>query len=118
MSRDFDFWKYQKGIYLDTQSIYEQLCDGEYVEGLEELPIDEIIEKISQQFKDWSRLDKINWESEDKGSFQIFTTSQFVRVDVYGNMLGEDINKFIDIMLEYQCPLYDPQINERFDERF
>ena len=40
MSYDLDFWKYQDGVYLDNQTVYEKACcDGERVEGLEELPI-------------------------------------------------------------------------------
>ena len=42
------------------------------------------------------------------------TTPQFVRIDCYG-MKGEDMNKFIDILDEYGCPLYDSQVGERFD---
>lgn len=44
-----------------------------------------------------------------KGTFQIMTTPQFVRME------GEDMNKFIDTLDEYGCPLYDPQVGERFD---
>ena len=43
------------------------------------------------------------------------TTSQSVMIDCYG-MDGEDMNKFIDILFEYGCPLYDPQVGERYDD--
>lgn len=36
-------------------------------------------------------------------------------IDCYG-MDGEDMNKFIDILFEYGCPLYDPQVGERYDD--
>jgi hypothetical protein len=58
-------------------------------------------------------LDTQTWQGAN-GSFQIYTTSQFFRIDCYG-MDGEDINKFIDVGAEFDCPLYDPQVNQRFD---
>lgn len=115
MSVDLDFWKYKKGIYLDNDEVYAKACcNGEIVDGLEELPIKEIIEKVSGVFNNWTALDEENYEKVGRGSFSIFTTSQIVRFDCYG-MAGEDMNLLIDIMLEYDCPLFDPQISERFD---
>ena len=118
MSMDYSFWKYKDGIYLDNQKIYEALSNGDYVDGLEEIPINVILDKVAQTFTDYKHdeFDKSSWESETKGSFMTFTTPQFFRVDVYGQMPQENINKFIDIMLELDCPLYDPQINVRFDD--
>mgnify|MGYP001816391924 CR=1 FL=1 len=65
--------------------------------------------RIESAFSEgWEKLDDFNWETE-KGAFQIFTTHQFFRVDCYG-MNGEDMNKFIDVANEFDCPLYDPQV--------
>ena len=59
MSYDLDFWKYQDGVYLDNQTVYEKACcDGERVEGLEKLPIGQIRQRIA----DWQRLDGDNYE--------------------------------------------------------
>lgn len=52
-------------------------------------------------------------KKEGHGAFQIFTTSQIVRFDCYG-MQGADMNILIDILLDFGCPLYDPQISTRF----
>ena len=115
MSYDLDFWKYKKDVYLDNQSVYEQLCEEETIDGLEDLPIEKIVGDIADAFKNWERVADDSWENKTgKGSFQIMTTPQFVRIDCYG-MDGEDMNKFIDVMLEYDCPLYDPQVPQRFD---
>ena len=113
MARDLNFWKYKENIYLDNQEVYEKLSDGDYVEGLETLPIQQILRDIEVTFKDWKKESECNYQGEH-GAFQIFTTEQFVRFDCY-NMHNDDLNKLIDVLLKYKCPLFDPQISERFD---
>ena len=41
-------------------------------------------------------------------------TDQIVRVDCYG-MTEYSMNKVIDILDKYNCPLYDSTIDVRFD---
>lgn len=116
MSVDLDFWKYKKDVKEDNQMVYEKACcDGMELDILEILPIEDIRNRISVVFKDWTVLDKNNYEKDGYGAFSIFTTSQIVRFDCYG-MYGNDMNLLMDIMLEYGCPLYDPQISVRFDK--
>lgn len=114
MSYDLNFWKQRPGVELDPQSIYERLSDGSQVDGLEDLPIGSIVERIAAEFAHgWERLGQQDWDSS-RGSFQIFTTPQFFRIDCYG-MEGEDMNRFIDIAQEFGCPLFDPQTGVRYD---
>lgn len=115
MSYDLNFWKLKRPTDGTNQEIYERLSDGEKVDGLEELPITKINIQINKEFKTakWTQLDELNWESE-KGSFQIFTTPQFYRVDCYG-MAGEDMNKIIEILAKFDCPLFDPQTGVRYE---
>ena len=116
MGMNYNFWKYKDGVFLDNQKTYEALSSGDYVDGLEELPINAILDKVAQAFTDYKQdgFDKSSWESETKGSFQTYTTPQIFRVDIYGKMPRENIDKFIGIMSEFNCPLYDPQINQWF----
>ncbi|PKV11467.1 hypothetical protein [Xanthomonas prunicola] len=115
MSYDLDFWKYKPGISLDHPFVYERLTEGEHVEGLEELPIEMMLSRLEELFSDgWAQSDVLHYESDDRGVFQIFTTAQFFRVDCYG-MSGEDMNRFIDLGKEFGCPLYDPQVETRYD---
>lgn len=114
MSYDLDFWKQPPGSVFDPQATYERLSSGESVEGLLNLPIEMIMQKIAETFHDWVRLDDATWESAKRGSFQVYTTPQFLRVDCYG-MDGEDMNTLIDIAHDFGCPLYDPQVGTRFD---
>ena len=115
MSMDLNFWKYKEGAVHDNNKIYELVCcDGKMVEGLEELPINEIFEKIASVFSDWNALDNKHYEKEGRGAFEIFTTPQIVRFDCYG-MQEADMNALMDILIDFGCPLYDPQISTRFD---
>ncbi len=115
MSIDLDFWKYKDGVYLDNQDVYERACcDGEEIEGLEMLPIADIMKRVEQVFSDWERPIETHFEHKRRGSIEIFTTPQAVRFDCYGLEI-DDLNRIIDIMLEFDCPLYDPQVSERFD---
>ena len=59
-------------------------------------------------------MDDNSWQSDQTGFFQLRTTSQLVQVVCY-SMEGEDMNKIIDVMLKFNCPLYDPQVGQRFD---
>ena len=59
MSYNLSFWKYKENSYLDNHKVYETLCDEGNIEGLENVPVDEIREKIAKAFSDWNKLMKI-----------------------------------------------------------
>ena len=114
MSYDLNFWKYKKGASRDHAAVYEAACDGETVEELESLPIRDIREKIAVTFSGWEMIDANHFDGDERGAFEIFTTPQFVRFTCYG-MREADMNLLMDVLLGFGCPLYDPQISERFD---
>ncbi|MBD5141417.1 MAG: hypothetical protein HDT25_08400 [Ruminococcus sp.] len=116
MSRSMAFWKYNDGVYLDNQKVYEEVCDGHLVDGLSTLPINNILEKVDKVFSDYDKLDDKDYES-DKGAFTIYVTEQSVLFECGWSMLETELNKIIDIMFEFNCPFYDPQIEVRFDGR-
>ncbi len=114
MSVDLDFWRYKEGAAHDNDKVYRlACCDGETVEGLEDLPIEDILKKTASVFSDWNALSENIYEKDD-ASFEISVTPQIVRFDCYG-VSEDDMNRFIDIMADFGCPLYDPQISTRFD---
>lgn len=84
---------------------------------LEVLPIDNILNDIVKSFSHWNRIDQSYFfeNINAPGAFNVETTSKFVRVCCSNNVEGEDMNTFIDILLKYDCPLYDPQVSKRFD---
>lgn len=115
MSMDLDFWRYQEDAPHDDAMVYQTACcDGEAVEGLEALPIPEILEQVAAAFSDWTANSPRDYEKEGHGAFQIFTTPQIVRFDCFG-MSGEDMNALMNVLEAFGCPLYDPQVSTRFD---
>ena len=117
MSIDLNFWKYQKDTYLDNAAVYQKACcDNEQVEGLEALPIEDILKETASAFHDWNGLDVFNYEErEGQGAFQISATPQTVRFDCY-SMKQADMKRFSAVMSKFGCPLYDPQLGVRFDK--
>lgn len=116
MGYDMDFWKYKENVPHDNEKVYAKVCcDGEALDELEALPTDEIFKKIETAFSDWAKLDEFTYEKAGRGSFTIFATSQAVRFDCYG-MQESDMNTLMDILIDFGCPLYDPQISTRFDD--
>lgn len=115
MGRQLVFWKNTDGFYMDSREIYMKLCNGEKISGLENLDTDGILKRLSRSFLDWW-LDEYNFESE-KGSFTVEVYENAVIFECSENLDYSSLNKIIDIMLEYDCPLYDHQINVRFDNK-
>lgn len=51
MSMDLNFWKYKEDTAHDHSTVYQTACcDGEVMEVLEVLPIDEILKKVADSF--------------------------------------------------------------------
>lgn len=117
MSMDLDFWKYKENVPHDHARVYEKaVCEGELLDELETLPVDEILEAVAAAFSKWKvKEDGKTFEKRGRGSFQISTTPQTIRFDCYG-MSEKDLNALMDVPINFGCPLYDPQISVRFDE--
>jgi hypothetical protein len=110
------FWNYQEGIYLNHHLVYEDIDAEKIIDGLEILPIEVILNRIQNQFSDWEKVDEKSWKNPNGvGAFQIRTTTQSIKIDCYGTQ-GNTMDKLVDIMTEFKCLLYDPQIPERYDE--
>ena len=58
MSMDLNFWKYKENTAHDHETVYQTACcDGEIMEVLEILPIDDILKKVTNTFSDWTIQD-------------------------------------------------------------
>lgn len=110
------FWRYIEEIYLNHHEVYEALAEKQEVEGLQELPVEVIVNRINSIFSQWERVDENSWKNPNgKGAFQVITTPQSVKIDCYGTE-GKTMNQLVSVMEEFKCPLYDPQVPERYDE--
>lgn len=113
MVRDLSFWKDEQVNNNTYKEVYEKLSNEEKVLGISILPISDIKKKIEDAFFNWDKLDDTHLENGNE-MIEIFTTEQFVRFDCY-SVTEENMNKLINIMLEYDCRLYDSAIDVRFD---
>lgn len=115
MGRQLAFWKYENGIYLNNQEVYNSSCsEGKTVTGLAQLPIPEILAKVKKTFREYERLDDYHYGGLE-GNFSIYTQPQSVVFDCSFRMSEQELNKIIDLMAGFGCPYYDPQIDTRFD---
>ena len=113
MSRDLSFWKTSKKAKSDDKTIYEALSCEEYLEFIDDIPVSDIQQDFNKVFRDWENHNNKFYEKGSE-SFELMLTKQFARVDCYG-MTENSMNKIIDILNEYNCPLYDSAIDVRFD---
>jgi hypothetical protein len=120
MSYDLVFWRQLNGVTTPAADIYEELLEAPHVEGLAELDVDAMVERLLAEFPGAIRepngtADWVTWVSEDeKQSFQAeWTTQGFVVSSRHIDSSGK--NRVIDWAAAFGCPLYDPQTNERFD---
>ncbi len=110
------FWRYQEGIYLNHHLVYEALVEQEIVEGLEDLPVEVILNWLNSVFATWEKVDDSSWKNtKGKGAFQVKTTPQSIQIDCYGTD-GKTMNLLADTLEEFKCPVYDPQVPVRYDE--
>lgn len=110
------FWKYKTGVPQNDKAVYEKACcDGEITDELEILPINEIMERLSGVFSDWTvQNDGKDFEKEDRGSFRIFKTPQTVRFDCY-DLREFDTTAIMAVMFGFGIELYDPQTSIRYN---
>jgi hypothetical protein len=110
------FWKYLEGVYLNHHEVYEAIEDQAVIDGLEELPVQVILNRIASVFSKWEKVDDNSWKNNSGvGAFQVKTTPQSIQIDWYGTD-GKTMDSLVNIMEEFKCPLYDPQVPERYDE--
>jgi ribose 5-phosphate isomerase len=110
------FWKYEEDVYLNNHEVYEAILDEKEVLGLVILPVEVILNRISNLFQTWIKVDENSWQhSNSKGAFQIKTTPQSFIIDCYGTE-GKTMDLLVSILEEFKAALYDPQIPVRYDD--
>lgn len=112
MAQDLSFWKYKSEAAFDDEKVYTKLSLGMKVDEVEELPINKIYEDIRIAFAQWNWISKNNFENNEE-TIELFITKQFIRFECYSITI-ENMNRIIDIMNKYGCPLYDSAISTRF----
>ena len=101
--------------------MYRSLINGRPVDGLARLPIASILSELvaalpgSVRESNGRGLEWIDWISDDdQSSVQIWWSDVHVHADCRG-VSYEVANRIIGVLDKFGCPLYDPQVDERFD---
>jgi hypothetical protein len=119
MSYDLAFWRQTAGMQRPPESTYETLVGGQPVDGLMDLPVDEILAVIVESFPGAKRgpngtEDWVEWVSANQmDSFQVTWSHQYFLVTCR-HVHSDDMNRLIEIGARFGCPLFDPQTSERF----
>ena len=120
MSYDLYFWRFEDEAANPPgkDDAYVRICHdlaaGEDAEGLASIPVNDVESVVAK------KLAAAGWSGEAqfwdrKGVvIEFYSYERHVSISMRGKWSGDDANMLIDIMKEFGCPLFDPQIGERF----
>jgi hypothetical protein len=86
------------------------------VEGLENLPTDQILGRLREDFPGIEQnRETLVWESSDnRGSLAVYVSPQWVRFDCY-SLSGKYMKLLVTLARDFHIPIYDPQRNQRYE---
>ncbi len=114
MSYDLAFWKQKQGTTDQPAGVYQQLLENGASNSAETIPMEEIIDRIRQAFSGITEAGGlVFWEGDDRGMFELVWSQQHMHCCCRQSH-AEEMNRLIEIIHEYGCPLYDPQVDKRF----
>jgi len=124
VSYDLVFWRYATGDRRDPRNVFDDLMGGGAPSDVGRLPIDEILAALVEAHAGAVRepsgpgREWVDWVASDgRSSFQVEWSDRHLVVFCRGAS-DDDMNRIIDIVSSFGCPLYDPQTSERFDCQF
>lgn len=116
MSYDLTFWNQKRKLELPPARIYQELMAGRAVDGLEPISPDDFIARLRQNFPGITQDGGlVFWEGGQRGMFELHSSPQHVHI-CCRELSDADMNEIIEVAFGFGCRLYDPQIDERFDE--
>jgi hypothetical protein len=102
------FWKPGPHAKLSPPEIARELMWGEEVEGLVDLPVREIIDRVKAAFPQHEEKSGHLICQGESGSLEVTWSWQYIRAEVHGISLA-DRERFIDVVESCDCMAYDPQ---------
>jgi hypothetical protein len=106
------FWKPGPGVKLSAPDVARELLWGEDVEGLIDLPIRNIIDRLKADFPQHEERPGLFVGRGATGSFEATWTWQHLRVDCRDLAIA-DRERLIDAVESFDCMAYDPQLSKR-----
>jgi hypothetical protein len=105
------FWKAGPAMKLTGAEIARELVWGEEVDGLIDLPIREIIDRLKLEFPQHDERSGLFVGRCGGGSFEATWTWQHVRVELH-DLPVQDRERLIDAVESFDCMAYDSQFRK------
>jgi hypothetical protein len=105
------FWKSGPAVKLSSAEVALELMLGEDVEGLIDLPIREIIDRLKNEFSQNDERPGLLVVHAGGGSFDATWTWQHVKVDCRA-LAPADRERLIDTIESFGCMAYAPKNDE------
>ncbi len=114
MSYDLVFWKQVSECTDPPSRIHGLLLAGVMPDGVEEIPVEKLLGRVREAFTDVIEVVGLAfWDGGDRGMFEVRWSP--CHIHFCCRELGADeMNRLIEIAHEFECPLYDPQVDTRF----
>lgn len=106
------FWKERQPLTMSPAAVAQELTWGEDVDGLIDLPIKEIIDRLKAEFPQHRETPGLLTIETGGGKCLATWTWQFVRLECQ-DVPADERQRLIDVLEEFGCPPYDPQTDER-----
>ena len=114
MSYDLWFWNQSSNCRHRPETVVQRVCEGGQLTGLVPIELDAIKTRIAEAFPGF----KENIFDAETYYFTIDLyppyAFQIVSTPPETDDVVEMLNRIIDIAVEFDCRLYDPQTGERF----
>lgn len=115
MSTDLAFWRGR--TTEKPRDVYLKLGESEQIDGLEPLDVEAVLAALGKEFAGWRHEANMwTYQPDEYGngpSFDLSISEQGAIFTCYG-LEHTQLNQIIDVMLGFDAPLYDPQLDERF----
>jgi hypothetical protein len=107
-------WREERDTGLSPAEVQRRLDADEDVEGLADLPIKEMLERLNQEFPGCKETaGQLTWTGGLE-RFRANWTWQFLRLE--GDQLSEEHrDRFFDLARSFGCPVFDPQMNLKME---
>jgi len=100
------FWHASPAAKLSVQEIARELTFGEDVEGLIDLPVREILDRLKAEFPQHEESSGALKAEAGGGSFEATWTWQYLRVDTHG-LPASERERLIDVIESFECMAYE-----------
>ena len=117
MSYDLYFWKQSTECSLPPETVLQRLSEQRTVEGIDSLPVETIVDRIKKEFPAIQEMGnspiQFVWDDGPNGCFIAIPYSNYLCIESH-QATTEVLNRLIEVSLELDCRLYDPQTGIRY----